>query len=257
MHLATTTAGRVEGRVENGLHVFRGIPFAEPPVGPLRFKPPQPRRPWTGMRDATRFGPWAHQDPARARVQWWAAQTPRRARTACRSTCGRRRLDGWQAPGDGLDPRRRLHRRCSSWPIYDGARLARRGDVVVVTVNYRLGALGFLELDELGGEGVRALGNAGLLDQIAALEWVRDNVAAFGGDPANVTIFGESAGAISVSVLLALPRGARLFHKEIAQSGAASIVRRLDRSRERASEYMQLAGATSSPTSSACPLPTW
>ena len=145
----------------------------------------------------------------------------------------------------------------ASRPTTEGAILARRGDVVVVTINYRIGALGFLELDEIGGEEYALSGNAGLLDQILALEWVRDNVEAFGGDPGNVTLFGESAGAISVSVLLALPRARRLFHKVIAQSGAASIVRRLDRSRERAREYMQLAGATRSPTSSACPLPIW
>ena len=127
----------------------------------------------------------------------------------------------------------------------DGARLAQRGDVVVVTINYRLGALGFLELDEIGGEEYALSGNAGLLDQIAALEWVRDNIAAFGGDPGNVTDLRRVGGRDERRACCsALPRARRLFHKAIAQSGAASIVRRLDRSRERARELMALAGVT-------------
>ena len=252
--LASTTAGQVEGRIENGIHVFRGIPFAEPPVGSLRFKAPQTRRPWTGVLDATRFGPWAHQDLSAIARQWCG---PRRRGE--RRLSDPQRVDAWPIPGWGggaaLDGRKRpvmvwIHggafvAGASSRPTTEGAILARRGDVVVVTANYRLGALGFLELDEIGGEDYALSGNAGLLDQILALEWVRDNAAAFGGDPGNVTLFGESAGAISVSVLLASRRARRLFHKVIAQSGAASIVRRLDRSRERARELMELAGARS------------
>jgi para-nitrobenzyl esterase len=252
--LASTTAGRVEGRVENGIHVFRGIPFAEPPVGSLRFKAPQPRQPWTGVLDATRFGPWAHQDLSAIARQWWPSLPQPgmgqgldgEASEDCLT------LNVWTP---ALDGRKRpvmvwIHggafvAGASSRPTTEGAILARCGDVVVVTVNYRLGALGFLELDEIGGDDYALSGNAGLLDQILALEWVRDNAAAFGGDPGNVTLFGESAGAISVSVLLALPRARRLFHRVIAQSGAASIVRRLDRSRERARELMELAGARS------------
>src|SRR5262249_57196578 len=106
--------------------------------------------------------------------------------------------------------------------IYDGAALAKRGDVVVVTVNYRLGPLGFLRLTELTNGRIPSTGNEGILDQVAALEWVRDNVAAFGGDPENVTIFGESAGGMSVGTLLGLPRARGLFHKAIPQSGACS-----------------------------------
>ena len=242
--LASTTAGRVEGRVENGVHVFRGISFAEAPVGSLRFRPPQPRRPWSGVLDATRFGPWAHQEQGGSARQWWGADAE--LSEDCLS------LNVWTP---ALDKKKRpvmvwIHggafvAGASSRPTSEGEILARRGDVVVITINYRLGALGFLELDEIGGEEYALSGNAGLLDQILALEWVRDNAEAFGGDPGNVTIFGESAGAISVSVLLALPRARKMFHKVIAQSGAASIVRRLDRARERARELMQLAGVRS------------
>src|SRR5207249_9536934 len=111
-----------------------------------------------------------------------------------------------------------------SQTLYDGSALARRGDVVVVTINYRLGALGFLRLRELGGDDSAASGNEGLLDQIAALEWVRDEIAAFGGDPRNVTVFGESAGAISTAALLGAPRARGLFRRAILQSGAANYV---------------------------------
>jgi para-nitrobenzyl esterase len=239
--IVETAAGRVEGRVENGLHVFRGIPFAEPPVGPLRWKPPLPHRPWSGVRPAQQYGPWAPQEVTAVARGLWGVEGEESE--DCLS------LNVWTP---ALDSVRRpvmvwVHggafvAGASSRPTTDGAALARRGDVVVVTINYRLGALGFLELDEIGGEEYALSGNAGLLDQILALEWVRDNASSFGGDPSNVTIFGESAGAIAVSVLLALPRARRLFHKVVAQSGAASIVRRLDRSRERARELLALAG---------------
>jgi para-nitrobenzyl esterase len=116
-----------------------------------------------------------------------------------------------------------------SQALYDGAPLARRGDVVVVTINYRLGALGFLHLRELTGGRIPATGNEGILDQVAALEWVRENIAGFGGDPANVTIFGESAGGMSVGTLLGLPRARGLFAKAIPQSGAAQTVSSLER----------------------------
>src|ERR671916_3207496 len=111
-----------------------------------------------------------------------------------------------------------------STPWYDGTSFAARGDVVCVTINYRLGALGFLHLDDLGGEAYASSGNVGLLDQVAALRWVRDNIEAFGGDPANVTVFGESAGAMSIGALLGMPAARGLFRRAIPQSGAANHV---------------------------------
>jgi para-nitrobenzyl esterase len=218
-----TRSGRLEGAREGELFVFRGIPFAAPPVGPRRFRPPQPVAPWTGARGATRFGGSAPQRPLRLDF-----------------------LPGFEVgPQDedclylnvttpGLDDARRpvlvwIHGGgfaigSGSQTMYDATRLARRGDVVVVTINYRLGALGFLELSELLGEEYSGAGNLGILDQVAALRWVRDEIEAFGGDPRNVTIFGESAGGMSVGTLLGTPAAAGLFQRAIPQSGAAHNV---------------------------------
>ena len=128
-------------------------------------------------------------------------------------------VDATSAAGDGVGARRRIHCRVGAMPLYSGGRLAARGDVVVVTINYRLGILGFLAHPDLADEESGAAGNWGLLDQVAALRWVRDNIGAFGGDPANVTMFGESAGSMSVADLLALPAAEGLFHRAICQSG--------------------------------------
>jgi para-nitrobenzyl esterase len=178
--------------MEGGLAVFRGLPFARPPVGPLRFQPPEPREPWSGVRDAARFGPSAPQNGALVGPLMSLGIT--RTGEDCLY------LNIWTPAADGA---RRpvlvwIHGGAfilgsGSQTLYDGSALARRGDVVVVTINYRLGALGFLRLRDRFGERLPATGNEGLLDQVAALEWVRDEIAAFGGDPDRVTIFGESA----------------------------------------------------------------
>ncbi|MFC6156231.1 carboxylesterase/lipase family protein [Kribbella jiaozuonensis] len=200
-----TTTGLVRGRSENGLSVFRGIPFARPPVGELRFAAPQPADPWDGVRDAFSFGPPPPQslvfgppsNPATGddwlTVNVWSPQL-NAALPVMVWIYG-----GAYAIGQSGDP------------SYDGTRLAAEGDVVVVTFNHRLGVDGFGQL-----EGAPA--NRGLLDQVAALEWVRANIAAFGGDPDRVTVFGESAGAGSVASLLAMPRAAGLFRRAITQS---------------------------------------
>lgn len=221
MAIAETCAGKVEGLERDGVHVFRGIPFAAPPVGERRWQPPAPREPWTGVRDATHSGAVCAQPPFV--LEQITGGTPPRQSEDCLF------LNVWTP---GLDDARRpvmvwIHggafvNGSGSTPWYDGSRFARNGDVVVVTINYRLGPFGFLHLAELFGERFAGSGNAGLLDQVAALEWVRDNITAFGGDPGNVTIFGESAGAGSVGTLLGLPAAAGLFHGAIAQSGAAS-----------------------------------
>jgi para-nitrobenzyl esterase len=197
-----TTAGRVRGTVEAGVAVFRGIPFAEPPVDGLRFAAPAPRRPWDGVRDALGFGPPPPQGgglPQPTGGDWLT-------------------LNVWSPdPGRdaGLPVMVWIHGGAytigaSGLPEYDGARLARDG-VVLVTLNYRVGIEGFALI-----EGAPA--NRGLLDQVAALEWVRDDVRAFGGDPARVTVFGQSAGGGSVAALLAMPRAAGLFRRAVAQS---------------------------------------
>ncbi len=202
-----TAAGTVRGTQEKGVSVFRGIPFAEPPVGALRFGAPQPVRAWDGVREAVAFGPPPPQAGAfgmdklqEASGDWltvnvWSPDPGAGAGLP---------VMVWIQGGGYMVG-------MSSQPEFDGARLAREGGVVVVTFNYRVNIEGFARIEG-------APDNRGLLDQVAALEWVRDNVRAFGGDPGQVTIFGESAGGGSVAALLAMPRAAGLFRRAIAQS---------------------------------------
>ncbi len=215
--------GRVAGSSEDGVLVFRGIPYARAPQGDLRLRAPISPEPWAGVREAKSFGASAPQTPGRLAALLGSPTE------AFAEDC--LYLNVWTP---GTDAARRpvlvwLHGGAfttgsGSQPLYDGARLARRGDVVVVTINYRLGALGFLHLPALEHEAQGASANPGLLDQIAALRWVRENIATFGGDPANTTVFGESAGAMSVGTLLGTPRAQGLFARAILQSGAASNV---------------------------------
>jgi para-nitrobenzyl esterase len=215
--IATTTSGRVEGREKEGVVLFAGIPYAAPPVGELRFKPPRPHEPWDGVRPAQRFGPAAPQLQGEGLTDRWPVRWDEDCLTL--SVCtpavdgGRRPVLVW-IHGGGFRTGQ------GGIPWYNGARFAANGDIVVVSFNYRLGALGFAHLARFGDE-YAASGLSGILDQVAALEWVRDNIAAFGGDPDNVTIAGESAGAMSVGTLLGLPRAAGLFRKAILESGAA------------------------------------
>ena len=202
---ARTTAGRLRGTSEAGVAVFRGIPFAAPPVGELRFAAPAPPRPWDGVRDAREFGPAPPQAGAFGMNRLMGGEdwltlnvwSPDPGRDA-----GLPVMVWFHGGGYGVG--------ASGMPEYDGARLARDG-VVVVTFNYRVGIEGFAHL-----EGAPA--NRGLLDQVAALEWVRDSIRGFGGDPGSVTVFGQSAGAGSIAALLAMPRAAGLFHRAVAQS---------------------------------------
>jgi para-nitrobenzyl esterase len=221
--IARTRQGSVEGGQHRKVWAYRGIPFARPPVDALRFAAPEPPEPWTGVRRAKEFGPSAPQiGPVNRFIRTVIAAAGSTQSQDCLY------LNVFTpAP----DRRRRpvlvwLHGGAfilgsGSTGLYDGGRLARRGDVVVVTLNYRLGALGYLSWRSLCGEVDRPPENLGVLDQLAALEWVRDNIEEFGGDPENVTVFGESAGAMSTGVLLGTPRARGLFHKAILQSGAA------------------------------------
>lgn len=213
-----TPSGRLAGREADGVRAFLGVPYARPPVGPLRFAAPEPAPPWSGTRDATAFGASAPQAPM---VLPLPGMDVGRMDEDCLHL-------NVYAPAGGA-PRKPvlvwIHGGgfvigSGSQEVYDGARLARRGDAVVVTVNYRLGALGFLHLADVcpGLEG--AVSNPGLRDQVAALEWVRGHIGAFGGDPENVTLFGESAGGMSVATLLAMPSARGLFQRAVPQSGA-------------------------------------
>jgi len=209
-----TTGGRVHGSAENGLSVYRGIPYAAAPVGELRFRVTQPHPGWSDVLDCESFGAIAPQIPNEA-LEAVVGGAPQEQSEDCLF------LNVWTP---GTDDAARpvlvwIHGGAftigsGSEGLYNGAMLAERGDVVVVTINYRLGALGFLHLPSLEES------NFGMRDQVAALRWVRDNIASFGGDPGNITIFGESAGGMSVGSLMGSPEAQGLFHKAIPQSGA-------------------------------------
>jgi para-nitrobenzyl esterase len=230
MSLVDTTCGKVEGRQSGGVAAFLGIPFAAPPVGPLRFREPAPAAPWGGVRPAVDFGPFCQQivDPVQTEI--WALEGD--SGEDCLT------LNVWTP---GADTKRRpvmvwIHGGAfrvgaARRNVSRGERLAARGDVVVVTLNYRLHAFGFLDLSELGGAEYASSGNLGLLDQIAALRWVQANIERFGGDPENVTLFGESAGGISVGSLLGSPHATGLFHRAVSQSGTANLVRTPEQAR--------------------------
>lgn len=219
--------GLVRGATRDGVNAFLGIPYAAPAVGADRYRAPQPLVPWDGERDATRVGPTAAQS---------AYPSPMDLILPSSVAPGDHYLNVnvW-APtdGEGHPAMVWIHggafvRGANSIPTYDGWAFARDG-VVLVSVNYRLGVPGFGVLDG-------ASTNLGLRDQIAALEWVRDNVAAFGGNPDNVTVFGESAGAMSVATLMASPAAVGLFHRAVAQSGAAVSVCQIDDARKVSAE---------------------
>ncbi len=212
--------GIVEGvaNAATGVRAYKGIPFAAPPIGNLRWQPPQAVTSWTGVRAATAFGPRCMQQPLYSDMVFRSngmSEDCLYLNVWAPATSGRRRLPvlvyffgGGYAAGDGSEPR------------YDGENMARQG-IVALTVNYRLGIFGFFAHPELTRESPHhASGNYELLDQIAALRWVHDNIAAFGGDPARVTIAGESAGSISVSAIMASPLASGLFAGAIGESGA-------------------------------------
>jgi len=213
-----TQYGAVRGSTAHGVYAFKGIPFAAPPFGANRLLPPQPVTPWSGVRDALVFGPKAPQPPYPPQIEALIPPELVGSGDDCLT------LNIW-SPELGLTNlpvmvwiaggEYEFHATGAS-PWYDGSRFARDG-VVCVTINYRVGVEGFLDL----GEGNA---NRGLLDQIAALAWVRENINAFGGDPDNVTIFGESAGAMSIATLLAMPRAEGLFQHAIVESGSAQHV---------------------------------
>lgn len=233
--VAVTSLGEARGIIEEGVETFLGLPYAQPPLGQLRFAPPVPLVSWNGPVEATGFGPACPQpaiepsDIINSRIDEdcltlnvWTPATDNGQRPVMFWIHGGGYI--WESSGDRL---------------YNGARLAARGDVVVVSVEYRLGAMGFSHLQEEPGSG-----NAGVLDPVMALRWVQDHIAAFGGDPNNVTIFGESAGSYSVTSLLGMPEASGLFHRAIGQSGGSSNVRRADYAAEATRRLMAHAGVS-------------
>lgn len=242
-----TTAGQVGGVMEGELRVFRGIPFAAPPLGDLRWKAPQPFEPWKDVRPAVEFAPDPYQGDGSGNVGedclylniWTPAESANEKLPVLVWIYG-----GGFSFGS------------SSIPVHNGEYLARKG-VVFVSINYRVGPLGFLAHPELSAESPhRVSGNYGLQDMIAGLRWVQENIAAFGGDPGRVTIFGESAGGIAVSMLSASPEAAGLFHGAISQSGGSfgpprpttypgENMKRLAQAEEAGVAYTKRAGAGS------------
>ena len=237
-------SGRLRGAHDAAIYSFKGVPYGASTAGHNRFKPPQPPQSWAGVRDALAYGGRAWQLPNRPQRRAGLETVLGPADTMAEGEdC--LTLNLW-TPGLGEGGKRPvmvwLHGGGFAYgsgnrAVTDGANLARRGDVVVVNVNHRLNIFGFLHLAEVGGAQWAHSGNAGMLDIVAALGWVRDHIAAFGGDPGNVTIFGESGGGGKVSVLLAMPAARGLFHRAAIQSGAAIRVS----TRERANALAEAA----------------
>ncbi len=221
-----TSAGKVEGlALEDGIEAFKGIPFASPPVGDNRWKAPQPVKPWDGVLECKSFGPSPMQ-AAPSPFMFWSSEflipeepisedclylnvwTRNRSSDALKPVLVYIYGGGFRSGGSGC-------------PIYDGKAVAEK-DVLFVTINYRVGVFGFLAHPELSAESPdHTSGNYALLDMVAALQWVQENIEQFGGDPANVTIAGQSAGAFAVNYLTVMPEARGLFHKAIAQSGGS------------------------------------
>jgi len=216
-----TASGKLRGTVHNGIHAFKGIPYGASTAGKNRFMAPVKPAPWTGVRDAFRFG---HQSPQNIRyVDVLAPQADASIEgydedCLCLNvwtpgTSGKRPVMFW-CHGGGFA------QESGTWPWAYGESLSRRGDAVVVTINHRLNVFGYFHLGDIGGEKYAASGNAGMLDLVAGLQWVHDNIAQFGGDPGNVMIFGESGGGAKVCTLLTMPAAKGLFHRAAVQSGA-------------------------------------
>jgi para-nitrobenzyl esterase len=243
--IVETSAGKVRGYVRNGIFIFKGIPYAASTAGEARFRPPAPVTPWTQVRASMSYGPVC---PQPVRGGWgsdrlaflfdWDDGHPG-------EDC--LRLNVWTPAADG---RKRpvmvwLHGggyeagSSQELPSYDGENLSRRGDVVIVSVNHRLNVFGYLNMAAVGGEKYARSVNVGMLDIVAALQWVRDNVSRFGGDPGNVTVFGQSGGGAKVSTLMAMPSAKGLFHKAIVQSGSQLQLASADAAATQAAAVLQ------------------
>jgi para-nitrobenzyl esterase len=220
-----TRAGALQGVHADDVFKFKGVHYGASTADTGRFRAPQPVPSWEGVRDATEFGPICPQSgivATGADETYAVGPIPRLPQSEDCLV-----LNVWTPGLDGDRPvmvwlhGRGFREGAGSETWYDGTRLAQRGDVVVITINHRLNAMGYLQLAQIAGEDYAASGVAGMLDIVESLRWVRDNIAAFGGDPGNVTVFGESGGGFKVSTLMAMPDAQGLFHKAIIQSGAA------------------------------------
>ena len=254
--IAETTLGRVRGYMENGIRSFRGVPYAASTAGANRFMPPRKREPWTGVRDAIELGLRAPQLNGPRVPEWFVMDRFEPMGEDCLvvnvwtpalNDNARRPVMVWLHGGGFTGG-------SNGFTAYDGANLARTHDVVVVGVNHRLNVFGFLYLAQLGGEKWADTGNVGMLDVVAALEWVRDNAVQFGGDPSRVTVFGQSGGGSKTSTLYGMPAARGLFHRGIVMSGnqvrsntpdqatrnAEAFLKRLDLSRANLDEIQRI-----------------
>ncbi len=241
--VVNTRSGKIKGTYENQQYAFKGIPYAAPPVGDLRWLPPKPVKPWEGVRPAKEFRPISPQNQLPGADMLADLMIDELQDEDCLF------LNIWTP---GIDAARRpvmvwIHGGAfiigaGSQKTYQENTLVPRGDIVLVSINYRLGALGFMNLKEITGGKIPATGCEGLLDQIAAIEWVHDNIETFGGNPDNITVFGESAGGMSIGCLMGMPAAGGKFQKGILESGAANTVSSLEESVAAAKQFLDILG---------------
>jgi para-nitrobenzyl esterase len=240
--IVSIRSGKIEGILEDEVFAFKGVPYAAPPVGNFRWLPPQPVTPWEGVRPARDYGAISPQNELPG-----GEIIPGKIEEPQDEDC--LFLNIWTK---GFDNRRRpvmvwIHGGAfiigsGSDAMYRSSNIVTRGDVVLVSMNYRLGALGFMNLKEITGGKIPATGCEGLLDQIAALQWVRGNIEVFGGDPDNITVFGESAGAMSIGSLMGMPSAKGKFDKAILESGAGNTVGSLEESVATTAKFLDILG---------------
>jgi para-nitrobenzyl esterase len=228
--IAHTRAGLVSGVMDDGVHVFKGIPYGASTGGQNRFKPPQPVEHWSGVRNALAYGPSAPQNREQDLMNEDCLVL--NVFTPALKDRGRRPVMVW-LHGGGFSSL------SGSSPMYDGVNLCNRGDVVVVSLNHRLNVFGFLHLGDIAGGQYAQSGNAGMLDIVQALQWIKDNIKQFGGDPDCVTIFGESGGGRKVSTLLGMPDAEGLFHRAIVESGPGIHLQPKDKAQARTLALLQ------------------